>query len=305
MKNTINFFYNLNIESVNNYNNYYYFYHNNYYYVFFRYDLDINKIDEIYKLNSFMSNFTYIHQIVLNKNNYPLSNIQGINYILYRVVINNFNNKIDLSSLYKLNIQISNSVLNTNWAVLWEKKVDYLEYQINQMGKKYPLIVESFSYYVGLTENAISYFNDTFNSVNPNDSDVGFISHRKLDNSLFSLYDPCNIIIDYRVRDIAEYIKLSFFEDNFNIYKELEYYFRNNYFSIFSIRILFARLLYPSYYFNIYDGIITNTIKEDSLLKITSRIHEYEIFLYDIYNLLSQYYRIPQIEWLKKAVNLH
>ena len=42
---------------------------------------------------------------------------------------------------------------------MWIRKIDYFEYQISQFGKKYPIIRESFNYYVGLAENGISLLN--------------------------------------------------------------------------------------------------------------------------------------------------
>lgn len=36
---------------------------------------------------------------------------------------------------------------------MWVQKIDYFEYQVSQMGKKYPVIRESSIYYVGLAES--------------------------------------------------------------------------------------------------------------------------------------------------------
>ena len=38
----------------------------------------------------------------------------------------------------------------------------------------------------------------------------------------------------------------------------------------------------------------------EELLKITSRINEYEQYLYEIYLYLKKIYNIPEVEWLKK-----
>ena len=80
--------------------------------------------------------------------------------------------------------------------------------QIGQNEKKYPLIRESFDYFVGMGENAISYLVNTKKEVKPNFYDKKVLSHNNLYNSLF---DPLNIILDHKARDLAEYIKLSFF----------------------------------------------------------------------------------------------
>ena len=63
-----------------------------------------------------------------------------------------------------------------------------------------------------MAENAISYINNTISNLKMEKSDVGVLSHDrfKLDDTVYSLYDPQNIIIDHKARDLAEYIKISF-----------------------------------------------------------------------------------------------
>ena len=85
-----------------------------------------------------------------------------------------------------------------------------------------------------------------------------------------------------------------------NIFKELNEYFYYNYYSLYGIRILFSRILYPSFYFILYDEIISNKKEEKELNKIISRINDYEVYLYNIYLYLRKHYDIPTIEWLKK-----
>lgn len=303
MKNAINFYYNLKPENINNYNNYYYFYYNKYLYVLLLYNEDLKYINDIYNLNvSLLSLNIPIHQIIINKNNSIISLINNNYYILYKILIKNYNRKINIKDINYLNNIIITNNIDNNWDYLWSTKIDYLEYQINQSGKKYPLIVESFSYFVGLTENAISYAKNATLELKKDYNNIGVITHKKLNinDTLFNLYDPLNITIDYKIRDLAEYIKNSFFEDNFNIFNELNYYFKKNYLSIYLIRLLFARILYPSFYFNLYDDIISNKKEEKELLKITSRINEYEQYLYEIYLYLKKIYNIPEVEWLKK-----
>lgn len=306
MKNAIEYYYNLKPKEINNYHNYYYFYYNNYLYVLFLYNDEISKLNNIYNLATYLNNINIpTHQIIINNKNDIISIIDNKYYILYKILINNYNKQIDIKDINYLTNIIINNNFNTNWDILWSNKIDYLEYQINQSGKKYPLIVESFSYFVGLSENAISYFKNTILDIPKSNDATGVITHKKIDinNTLFNLYDPINIVIDYKIRDIAEYIKISFFKDNFNIFKQLNYYFSHNQLSIYLVRLLFARVLYPSFYFNLYDEILTNKKEETEILKITKRISDYENYLYQIYLHLFKLYQIPEVEWLKKRTN--
>ena len=299
MKNILEFYYNLSLEEeILNRNGNYYFVINNNSFVFRLFYGNNNSIDDIYKLNNYLSNFSYIDKIILNKFNSPITKVKDILYVLILLKGNNNINLSIISNLASIDIPSFKSLERNNWEVLWGNLIDYYEMQIGQNEKKYPLIRESFDYFVGMGENAISYLVNTKKEVKPNFYDKKVLSHNNLYNSLF---DPLNIILDHKARDLAEYIKLSFFNNNQNIFKELDEYFYYNHYSFYGMRILFARIIYPSFYFKLYDEILSKKKEEKELNSIIKRIDEYELYLSNIYFYLRKYYDIPMIEWLKKT----
>ena len=65
--------------------------------------------------------------------------------------------------------------------------------------------------------------------------------------------------------------------------------------------LFIARLLFPSYYFDIYDEIINNDLDENNIIKIVNKTKDYEIFLSQIISyIISNNVMIEQIDWLKK-----
>lgn len=60
----------------------------------------------------------------------------------------------------------------SSWSTYWEQKIDYFEYQFSSLASKYPLLDESFSFYIGLWENAVSYYNDNVGTINVKQSSV-------------------------------------------------------------------------------------------------------------------------------------
>lgn len=299
MKNILEFYYNLSLEEeILNRNGNYYFVINNNSFVFRPFYGNNNSIDDIYKLNNYLSNFSYIDKIILNKFNSPITKVKDNLYVLILLKGNNNINLSIISNLASIDIPSFKSLERNNWEVLWGNLIDYYEMQIGQNEKKYPLIRESFDYFVGMGENAISYLVNTKKEVKPNFYDKKVLSHNNLYNSLF---DPLNIILDHKARDLAEYIKLSFFNNNQNIFKELDEYFYYNHYSFYGMRILFARIIYPSFYFKLYDEILSKKKEEKELNSIIKRIDEYELYLSNIYFYLRKYYDIPMIEWLKKT----
>lgn len=297
MKNIIEFYYNISLTTLEEHNSAYYFNITSGNYCFKKFTQNPNIINSIYNLNTYLNNLIPINKIILNKDNNPLTKINDTIYILLLINTSNQINLPTISNLSNINIPQIKELERNNWEILWGNMIDYYETQIGQNEKKYPLIRESFDYFVGLTENAISYLVNTKKETKPNELDKKVISHNSLNSSL---YDPTNIIIDHKSRDLSEYIKLSFFKNNQNIFKELDEYFYYNNYSLYGIRVLFARIIYPSFYFKLYDSILNTKIEEKALNNIITKLPEYETYLNNIYLYLRKYYNIPEIEWLKK-----
>lgn len=292
MKNTINYYYNLNINTIHQKEKNYYFKVDNKNYLLLKCS-NIEELDDIYRLNMYLSQILPVHRIVLNVNNEVITKINDSNYLLLELFSNN--NKINLNNIIELsNIRIPFSVdklKRNDWYNLWIKKVDYFEYQLSQIGKKYPLIRESFNYYVGLAENAII----LVNNIDFNNIPLG-LSHRRITNMSFNLYNPLNIVIDARIRDVCEYFKFCFF-NNIDISMELELFLSYNSFNIDEAKLFLARMFFPTYYFDLYEKIIDNEIDESEIKKVIIKADNYEKILKQVY----YHFKNNQIniEWLE------
>lgn len=302
MKNIINYFYNLNITELTNKDNIYSFYDNDELYYFYIYNNNIKNINLTKDIDDSLKKDTLIHEIIINKDNSIITYYNNIPYILCKININ-INKPITLGEINYLSskVIITNSKITYHsWQDLWSIKMDYLEKVINENGKKYPIIVDSFNYFVGMAENAISYYNNLSNKEVDNNSLV--ISHRiiNINATVYAIYDPVNIIIDHKARDIAEYIKYSFFSDNTNIFKELNVYFKYNYYTKDDVVMLLARVLYPSFYFNMYEDIMINSKEEKIITNITSKLDKYELYLTRVFKYFNNFYNLPVPKWLNK-----
>lgn len=291
MKNTINYYYNLNINTIHQKEKNYYFKVDNKNYLLLKCS-NIEELDDIYRLNMYLSQILPVHRIVLNVNNEVITKINDSNYLLLELFSNN--NKINLNNIIELsNIRIPFSVdklRRNDWYNLWIKKIDYFEYQLSQIGKKYPLIRESFNYYIGLAENAII----LVNNIDFNNIPLG-LSHRRI-NMSFNLYNPLNIVIDARIRDVCEYFKFCFF-NNIDISMELELFLSYNSFNIDESKLFLARMFFPTYYFDLYEKIIDNEIDESEIKKVIIKADNYEKILKQVYHHFKN--NQINIEWLE------
>ena len=205
-----------------------------------------------------------------------------------------YENKINTNDI----IAFSNTLVKNEphkWGNLWSQKNDYLEYQISMLGQNHPLIRESFSYYIGLGETAIQ----LVNSIEKINEPLVY-AHKRINQNdrQYDLYNPLNITTDFKVRDMAEYLKSRFFGGE-NINNELAYYFNNARLTTNEYLLFLSRMIYPTYYFDIYEEIITNRKKDEEIKKIISKTDEYEKLLKTIYNYYKTFLTIPIIEWLE------
>ena len=299
MNNFIEYFYGIKIQKVIFNEKYYSFIHNGYIYRLYVYN-ENNDINFLYDTNKRLIGYTLMSEIIPNQNNEIISNYNGILYILIKIFVN-INKSISLEEISFLSNSLYKEKLNINWGSLWSRKIDYLEDLINENGKKYPLIVDSFNYFVGMAENAIAYFN----SVTLDSNYKYMLSHKRIrfDDSVDCLYNPLNITFDYKVRDISEYIKNSFFNKNYNIFNELLLYLKKNHLSITEVKLLISRLFYPSFYFDLYEDILIDNKEEKIILEIISQLDDYEDYLSKMISFFKLYYDIDEIDWIKKRRN--
>lgn len=249
-----------------------------------------NDISEIFK---YTSGNDYYDQIVVNKYNSIFTDINGTKYIMVKKTSRNLSvENIVFCSEYLLQVFNHKSINNRlNWGELWCRKIDNIEYQLRHIENKYPLIEKSIDYYIGMTESAISYINNISYDDYQEDK---VITHIRIYDK--SVNNPQNIILDYRSRDISEYLKYVFIKNKYD-YDFIREKLSLLNFSEFSWQLVYSRLFFPNFYFDIYDKVIINKLNEESIYSIIDRIEEYEIYLDSIYDIICEQKKIPKIIW--------
>ncbi len=306
MRESLNYYYNLNISELEDWGNIYRFKLNDIYFYFVPVKRSTSELEDIIEISKELkSKNIAVHDIILNKFGKILTNIYNENYCLLKI-IGDMYEEYDLNTMLKINQKLilnphKSKLYRNSWSKLWSDKIDYFEYQVHELGKDKPLILDSFSYYIGLGENAISYVNDTLNKYKPTINDRITLSHKRVNypNYKLNYLNPLSFIFDLEVRDISEFLKSAFMhnEDALSYLKEV-LTLKN--FSIYSLSLLYARLLYPSFYFDIYEKVMNDELEEEALIPIIEKCHDYEIFLKEAYLVISKYAPITRVEWILK-----
>lgn len=305
MKETIKYYYNIDASNIEEMDGKYHFVFNNKDYFFVYYNRLPDELNDIVDCSRNLKEKNIdCHDILLNRNNSVLTSIDGYDYILLSV--NNLKEEFNIIDIVEMNRKLivhdaTGKIYRNNWGTLWSEKIDYFEYQIRELGLNKVNVGDTFSYYVGLAENAISYVNETNRLYSRTLRDHVVLSHRRIfyPNIKLNYLNPLSFVFDLEVRDIAEYLKAMFFySEDEDVMLELYTYLKTSKLSIYGYQMLYARLLYPSYYFDVYENIMNKNEDEEKLVQIVAKADDYEQFLKEAYLEISKYAPIAKVEWL-------
>ncbi|MCL6573423.1 MAG: spore coat protein YutH [Bacillus sp. (in: Bacteria)] len=220
--------------------------------------------------------------------------------------------------------QIERSSRIGQWKSLWESRLEQMEKVWNGLLFQTPedefkkMFVDSFPYYLGLTENAIQYLVDTELDDEPKETDSGTVCHERFSKKTwggsqdnFMIKNPFDWVFDHRSRDLAEWSRERYFR-NFRTYDvDLKRFFEEyqsiSPLSSFSWRLLYSRLIFPLHYFECIENYyITRSqqdqkVLEEQLSKILRQSSEYERFLAGFLQIAGapiKRLNLPQVEWL-------
>ena len=62
--------------------------------------------------------------------------------------------------------------------------------------------------------------------------------------------------------------------------------------------MLFGRLLFPSFYFDVYENIINDKVDEKEIIIVINKSNSYILFLKNIYNTIYKIYPIKKIDYI-------
>ena len=304
MKDTLEYYYRLDIDELEELDGKYHFKIDNQDYFFVFYNRGLEELEDIINVSSEMfRKGINVNKLLLNINNSYLTKVGEYNYILFSVT--NLNEEYDIFDMVKISDKLilnynKSNLYRNNWGKLWSEKVDYFEYQVRELSVEKTIVKSSFSYYIGLAENAISYVNSTTLKYGGEYARI-VLSHRRVfyPNIKLNYLNPLSFIFDLEVRDIAEYLKAMFFKENIDFcIEELASYLKIRHLSMYEYQMLYARLLYPTYYFDLYDNVMNKDESEENLVNVIKRCNEFEEFLKKAYLEISKYARIDKIEWI-------
>ena len=281
MENILNYYYQLNIIDIKK---------KDYYYLLTTDEYEQYIFNEIIDSNELKENLDYLNNtnvlydlLILTKEGNITINYNEKEYDLFKVRNNENLNILSFSNL------ITTGKLK--WGTLWSNRVDYYLEQIAEVVEQKE-IKYAMDYYISLAEIAISYFN-TLSEIYNENTLTFTLSHHIVTSPIdkYMFYNPSNMCFYLSVRDIAEYIKESFFNDILTNYEILSLIDKINLNEALA-NYLLVRLIYPSYIFKLYDIFIETKELNKKFYEYMKKSREYETLLSTIYNKLKLKYSI-------------
>ncbi len=298
MKNLIDYLYSIDITNIDKHDYYYLLKDNHTTYLFSKYN-HYRDFDFIYNIcDELNKHYFYVYKLKKNIYNNILSTIDNEKYYLLDIGLN-YDNELDfyeMVNFYKRSSVFLNRNFNfkCNWDILWENKIDYLHLHANNYLVSNKNIAPLFFYYLGLAENALIYVKTIEKNIGFSINDRISFTHRRMPAHIKNLffYNPFNLMIDLEVRDIAEYIKSMYYSD-LDYINDLEYYLKTNLLTKYSASMLYARIVYPSNFFDYYEN-----KSEEYFSGKFSDTNSYESFIKKTYELINSHVNIDKISWL-------
>lgn len=231
---------------------------------------------------NYLDNYAiFFHQIVTGKKGF-IFDFGNEHYVILRLRIVS-ERTINIDEILRL----SNISINVDFDNSIEEKIDFIEKYL----ANYDLDLGNINYFIGLSENAIA----LFNMINVGKN---FIGHKRVNymEKAVDFYNPLNIVLDYKTRDLAEYSKSLFMNGQDRIIDNLRFLDYPDWLSYF------ARVMFPSYYFDMVDQYIESGTLMDNK-KISNLANSFEKVLKELYKTISLNINIPYIGWLNNINN--
>ena len=264
---------------------------------------DIKKLEQlILKLNAmYNSDIVFIVKNKYNEYISTSSNDNNICLLTYKkdspININHFvymhksfNNTFD----YKVNLQ--------EIIILWDQRLEYIQNQclvnLNLENESHLMLYEYTQYAIGLALNSLQYLSDINIDFNKS-SYSSTLTHRRIKKmDKFELFNPFNLIIDHSSRDLAELYKNELINYN-TLFDICNYYM----YGIDEFEYLLARLLYPTFIFDIIEDISSDSSSYDYSSQIyfaISKQNKQIDKIKEFYNNIIKIMNIRPIEWINQ-----
>lgn len=197
------------------------------------------------------------------------------------------------------------------WKTLWGNRIDHFEGLIQQwhqqrpVGEMHRLWIDTAPYIIGIGENAIQYVQESEQETRHQQKDQATFTFDRFSSHSQRLIWFDQIRYDHPVRDLAEALRYKVMSGRPT--EEITAFFYDYHtrspLSIFGLRLLYARLLFPVHLLDKYEEVYSNpfdekSVKETKLLFKRQRHYEHQLHrFFHALGINTKELKIPVLDW--------
>lgn len=175
----------------------------------------------------------------------------------------------------------------------WIQKIDCVRDHVKDYAYSFKHDQDMISfiyYYCGVGETSIQILNEILNIDAHAGISLSLSLLHPIDNYVHEIVNPCHYTLSSRSREIVYLL-----QSHLITYEDVENILETQYFDVYEIIYLYARCMYPSYFF---DQILAKKINQENIQNYYMLLQEEKQMYQRMYQILSFYVRLPKISWI-------
>ena len=175
----------------------------------------------------------------------------------------------------------------------WIQKIDCVREKVKDYAYSFKHdqdVISLIYYYCGIGENSINVLNEILNIDQDASVFLSLSLRFPIQNYVYELLNPIHYMLSTRARQIT-----CLFKSQLLSYDDIKQILESQYFDVFEIIYLYARILYPSTFF---DYLLNNQINEQYIQNCYLHLQEEKQMYKEIGRILSFYVTLPKISWI-------
>ena len=177
----------------------------------------------------------------------------------------------------------------------WIHKIDQIKGLVKQYAysfKHKPELVSLIYYYTGMAENSISILNEILSIHRKASLFVGLSLHHKVSQYVYDVMNPVHYMVSTRMRHIVYLLK-----SHTITCETLSHILEDYYFDVYEILYLYARMFFPSMFF---DEVLQGQVNQERIDYYFFNIESERELISQMTQILSRYVSLPKISWIQR-----
>lgn len=175
----------------------------------------------------------------------------------------------------------------------WIQKIDCVREKVREYAYSFKHdqdIISLIYYYCGIAENSINVLNEILSIDSKATLSLSLALTHTIDNHVYELLNPCMYCISTRPRQIVYLLRSHLLS-----YEDIQKLLENQYYDVYEMIYLYARVLYPSHFF---DEILCSKLSSSDVENYYLYLDEERQMYEEMMKIVSFYVRLPKISWI-------